>query len=71
MLGRSPWGRPFVVTRFSGFSSPRPAKAGHYEPTPCSLSTGQVIYEVRTDEVLVLAVAHLKRRPNYWKSRRG
>lgn len=29
-----------------------------------------VIYELRSDEVLVLAVAHAKRRPNYWKRRR-
>jgi toxin ParE1/3/4 len=30
-----------------------------------------VIYEVRVEEVLVLAVAHVRRRPNYWKRRRG
>ena len=28
-----------------------------------------VIYELRPDEVLVLAVAHAKRRPNYWMRR--
>jgi hypothetical protein len=28
-----------------------------------------LIYEVRPDEVLVLAVAHVRRRPNYWKRR--
>jgi plasmid stabilization system protein ParE len=30
-----------------------------------------VIYEVRPDEALVLAVAHARRRPNYWKRRGG
>ena len=29
-----------------------------------------VIFEMRLDEILVLAVAHTKRRPNYWMSRR-
>ena len=28
-----------------------------------------VIYQIREDEILILAVAHLKRRPNYWKNR--
>ena len=30
-----------------------------------------VIFEVLADRVLVLAVAHARRRPNYWKRRRG
>jgi hypothetical protein len=30
-----------------------------------------VVYEVRADEVLVLAVAHTRRRPNYWHHRQG
>lgn len=30
-----------------------------------------VIYEIRTDEIVVLAVAHGHRRPNYWSRRRG
>jgi hypothetical protein len=29
-----------------------------------------VIYEVRNDLVLVIAVMHLKRRPGYWRRRR-
>jgi plasmid stabilization system protein ParE len=29
----------------------------------------KIIFEIRADEVLVLAVAHAKRRPNYWKKR--
>ncbi len=28
-----------------------------------------VIYEIRADEVIVLAVAHHKRRPDYWNRR--
>jgi toxin ParE1/3/4 len=29
-----------------------------------------VIYEIRPDETIVLAVAHHKRRPDYWTRRR-
>ena len=29
----------------------------------------RVIYEVRDAEVIVFAVAHVKRKPNYWLSR--
>lgn len=28
-----------------------------------------VIYQIREDEILVVAVMHLKRRPFYWKDR--
>jgi hypothetical protein len=28
-----------------------------------------VVYEVRPQETLVYAVAHVRRRPNYWKKR--
>ena len=30
----------------------------------------QVIFEIRTQELLVLAVAHHARRPGYWKRRK-
>jgi plasmid stabilization system protein ParE len=29
----------------------------------------QVVYRLRPDEIVVVAVAHLKRRPGYWKDR--
>jgi plasmid stabilization system protein ParE len=29
----------------------------------------QLVYHLRPDEIVVVAVAHLKRRPGYWKSR--
>jgi len=28
-----------------------------------------VIYQIRVDKILVVAVMHLRREPNYWKSR--
>jgi toxin ParE1/3/4 len=30
-----------------------------------------IIYEVRADEILVLAISHVRRRPGHWKRRRG
>lgn len=30
-----------------------------------------VIYQIRDDEILIIAVAHLRRRPLYWKNRAG
>ena len=29
----------------------------------------RVIYRVETDRILVVAIAHAKRRPNYWQDR--
>ncbi len=29
-----------------------------------------VVYRIRPGEIVVVAVAHMKRRPGYWKSRR-
>ncbi len=29
----------------------------------------QIVYRVRSDEIVVVALAHLKRRPGYWKNR--
>ncbi len=28
-----------------------------------------VIYQVRDDQILIVAIMHLKRKPNYWKDR--
>ncbi|OYV87832.1 MAG: plasmid stabilization protein, partial [Planctomycetia bacterium 21-64-5] len=30
-----------------------------------------VVFEVLHDEILVVAVAHTRREPNYWLGRRG
>ena len=30
----------------------------------------QVVYRLRPDEIVVVAIAHLKRRPEYWTDRR-
>jgi hypothetical protein len=29
----------------------------------------KIIYEIRSDQTLVLAVAHFRQRPNYWRKR--
>jgi plasmid stabilization system protein ParE len=30
----------------------------------------QIVYRLRPTEIVIVAVAHLKRRPEYWKDRR-
>lgn len=30
----------------------------------------QVVYRLRAGEIVILAIAHLKRRPGYWKKRK-
>lgn len=30
-----------------------------------------VLYAIHSDKVVIVAVAHLKRRPGYWKARTG
>ena len=29
----------------------------------------QIVYRLRPDEIVIVAVAHLKRRPGYWQTR--
>lgn len=29
----------------------------------------QIVYHLREDEIVIVAVAHLRRRPGYWKDR--
>lgn len=29
----------------------------------------QIVYKVVADEIVIIAIAHLKRRPGYWKTR--
>ncbi|MBI3461482.1 MAG: type II toxin-antitoxin system RelE/ParE family toxin [Planctomycetes bacterium] len=29
----------------------------------------RIIYEVRSDEIVILAIAHNRRRPGYWSRR--
>jgi plasmid stabilization system protein ParE len=28
-----------------------------------------IVYQIRTDEILIVAIAHLRRRPGYWRNR--
>lgn len=30
----------------------------------------QVVYRLKSTEIVIVAIAHLKRRPGYWKNRR-
>jgi hypothetical protein len=57
---------PRIATRISSKKSPVERRRFVLEGFPYA-----VIYEVRAEEVVVLAVAHTRRRPGYWKRRTG
>ena len=42
---------------------------GHTRRTLVARFPYQVVYRLRPTEIVIVAIAHLKRRPGYWKSR--
>ena len=44
-------------------------RAGGYRRVNCPVFPYYIAYVVRGDRILVIAVAHGHRRPNYWKKR--
>lgn len=48
-------------------------KRSHRDIRRCAVSgfSYQVIFEIRPDELVVLAIAHGSRRPGYWSRRKG
>src|SRR5947209_5776177 len=58
--------QPHAFSRIETLSTPREIRRCVLHRFPYL-----VIYEIRTDEVIVLAVAHSGQRPNYWQHRQG
>ena len=52
---------PEAGSNFSGLGARRMLVAGF---------PYQIVYHQRPTEIVVVAIAHLKRRPGYWKTRR-
>ncbi len=48
-------------------------KRSHRDIRRCAVSgfSYQVIFEIRPDELVVLAITHGSRRPGYWSRRKG
>jgi len=43
---------------------------GHTRRTLVARFPYHVVYRLRPTEIVIVAIAHLKRRPGYWKNRR-
>jgi plasmid stabilization system protein ParE len=54
--------------RLYGYVHP-PAGEREVREAPLKPFDFRLVYEVRSDEILVIAVAHNRRMPNYWRGR--
>jgi len=59
-----------AIGRISQFPEAAPLVRGRVRKRPIAKFPYSLIYSVRPDEIRVLAVAHHKRRPFYWRGRR-
>lgn len=50
--------------------NPWPTPGRDFRRCPVDRFPFQVIFEIRPDEVVILAIAHGSRRPGYWKRRK-
>jgi plasmid stabilization system protein ParE len=53
--------QPEIGTRMEVFGAPRRMLVARFPY--------QVVYHLSQDRMVIVAIAHLKRRPNYWKAR--
>jgi plasmid stabilization system protein ParE len=58
-----------TIKKISEFPEAAPVIRRQIRKKPIAKFPYSVIYSVRLDEIRILAVAHQKRRPFYWKSR--
>jgi len=59
-----------AIERISQFPDAAPLVRGRLRKKPLVKFPYSLVYSVRPDEVRLLAVAHQKRRPFYWRGRR-
>ena len=59
-----------AIERISQFPDAAPLVRGRVRKKPLVKFPYSLVYSVRPDEVRLLAVAHQKRRPFYWRGRR-
>jgi plasmid stabilization system protein ParE len=59
-----------AMGRISEFPEAAPLVGGRVRKRSIAKFPYSVVYSVRPDEIRVLAVAHQKRRPFYWRGRR-
>jgi len=58
-----------TIKNISEFPDSAQVMRGQIRKKPIAKFPYSVIYSVRLDEIRILAVAHQKRRPFYWRSR--
>jgi hypothetical protein len=54
--------------RLYGYVDP-PVRGREVREAPLKPFDFRLVYEVRPDEILVIAIAHNRRMPNYWRGR--
>ena len=59
-----------AIGRISEFPEAAPLVRGRVRKRPIAKFPYSLVYSVRTDEIRILAVAHQRRRPFYWRGRR-
>jgi plasmid stabilization system protein ParE len=59
-----------VVERISEFPEAAPLVRGRVRKRSVAKFPYSVVYSVRSEKIRILAVAHQKRRPFYWRGRR-
>ncbi|MEO0249066.1 MAG: type II toxin-antitoxin system RelE/ParE family toxin [candidate division WOR-3 bacterium] len=59
-----------AIGRISEFPEAAPLVRGRVRKKPMAKFPYSLVYSVRPDEIRILAVAHQKRRPFYWRGRR-
>jgi plasmid stabilization system protein ParE len=59
-----------TITRISEFPEAAPVVRGGVRKRIVAKFPYSLVYSIRGDQIRILAVAHQKRRPFYWRSRR-
>ena len=59
-----------AIARISEFPEAAPLVRGRVRKRIIAKFPYSLVYSVRGDQIRILAVAHLKRRPFYWRGRR-
>jgi plasmid stabilization system protein ParE len=59
-----------AIKSISEFPEAAPLVQGRIRKRPIAKFPYSMVYSIRPDEIRVLAVAHHKRRPFYWRGRR-
>ena len=58
-----------TIKKISEFPEAAPVIRGQIRKKPIAKFPYSVIYSIHLDEIRILAIAHQKRRPFYWRSR--